>query len=79
MGGSVGLPIGEIPAVVGGDVNIIPDRDLGTTYFGVSTNRGVGTPGVEVHAGCSGTTTVKGLKINIFNIGRYIYNKIMEW
>ena len=78
-GGSVGIPVSNIPIAAGGDFNIIPDKELNRTYFGTTTNVGIGTPGAEVHIEWGETATWKQTQFNVFDIAQGVYVKIMEW
>ena len=79
IGASGGAVLDFVPIAAGGDFNIIPDAKTGEVYFGVTTNRGFGTPGFEAHAGVNQTVTIPGTEFNIFDLARKIYDKIMEW
>lgn len=79
VGGSAGSSVYGIPVAAGGDLNIIPDSALNKTYFGATTNMGVGTPGGELHVGWGETTTWSVSRFNIFDVAKDIYIKIMEW
>ena len=79
IGGSVGVPVYGFPAVTGGDFNIIPDSVLNTTYYGTTTNMGVGTPGGEFHVEWGETVTWDATRFNIFDVVEDIYIRIMEW
>ena len=46
---------------------------------GITTNRGIGTPGFEAYGEVNYTLTVPGTEFNIFDLARKIYDKIMEW
>ena len=77
VGGSATIP--NTPVVIGGDFNIIPSSDESTAYFGITTNAGVGVPGVEGHIGISETETWNVTKFNVYDVAEYVYIKIMEW
>ena len=79
IGGSVGIPVYGVPVAAGGDFNIIPDDELGTVYFGTTTNVGLGTPGGEFHVEWGETSTWKETRFNIFDVAKNIYIKVMEW
>lgn len=77
LGGSIGTPTNSILSFVGVDSLIMPQPGSSTTYYGISGNVGIGTPGAELHAGWGNTRTVE--YCNIFNLARRVYKKIMEW
>ena len=79
VGGSVGVPAYGVAIAIGGDFNIIPDTTLNTTYYGITTNVGFGTPGGEVHVEWGETVTWGKTQFNIFDVAEGIYIKIMEW
>lgn len=79
VGASVGVPIYNIPAAAGADINIIPDTDANRTYYGFTSGAGLGTPGMEAHVGWSTTRPVKGIKFNINEIFNSFYDKILGW
>ena len=79
VGASVGVPIYNIPAAAGADINIIPDTDANRTYYGFTSGAGLGTPGMEAHVGWSTTRPVKGIKFNINEIFSSFYDKILGW
>ena len=79
VGASVGVPIYNIPAAAGADINIIPDTDANRTYYGFTNGAGLGTPGMEAHVGWSTTRPVKGIKFNINEIFNSFYDKILGW
>ena len=79
IGGSAGVPVYGVPLAAGGDFNIIPDSTLNTTYLGVTTNGGFGTPGGEFHVEWSETATWNTTRFNVFDVAEEIYIKIMEW
>ena len=79
IGGSIGVPVYNVPIAAGGDVNIIPDEALGTTYYGLTGNLGFGTPGGEIHAEWGNTATWGITKFNVFDMANVGYIKIMEW
>ena len=80
LGGSAIVPAG-VPVAVGGDLNIIPDKENNKTYYGITLTKGValGSPGGEVHAEWGTTTTLPKTTFNIFDVARSVYIKIMEW
>ena len=61
---------------VGFDFNIIPSSQK--TYYGISENIGVGTPGAELHV-VWGETRSLNKKYNVFDVAESVYVKIMEW
>lgn len=77
IGGSVCVPVYNIPLAAGGDFNIIPDAKNKTTYFGKTMNGGGGVPGWEFHVEWGEIKTWG--TINIFDVTDEIYNRIMEW
>ena len=79
VGASVGVPIYNIPAAAGADINIIPDTDANRTCYGFTSGAGLGTPGMEAHVGWSTTRPVKGIKFNINEIFNSFYDKILGW
>ena len=79
IGGSVGVPVYGVPLAAGADVNILPDSELNTAYFGATTSAGFGTPGGEFHVQWGETATWKVTRLNIFDVAKGIYIKIMEW
>ena len=79
VGASVGVPIYNIPAAAGADINIIPDTDANRTYYGFTSGAGLGTPGMEAHVGWSTTRPVKSIKFNINEIFNSFYDKILGW
>ena len=79
IGGSIGVPVYEVPLAVGGDFNIIPDSALNTTYYGATSNVGIGTPGGEFHVEWGETATWNATRFNIFDVAEDVYIKIMEW
>ena len=79
IGGSVGVPVYGIPLAAGGDFSIIPDTELNKTYFGATTNMGLGTPGGEFHVEWGETATWNQTQFNVFDVAKTIYIKIMEW
>ena len=79
MGGSMGIPVYGVPIATGGDFNIIPDTELNKTYLGVTSNVGVGTPGIEFHVEWGETATWRQTQFNVFDSAKTIYVKIMEW
>ncbi|MBR5285489.1 MAG: RHS repeat-associated core domain-containing protein [Clostridia bacterium] len=79
IGGSAGAIIYGVPVSAGGDLNIIPDKDLDNTYYGVTTNVGFGTPGAEFHVEWSETTTQNHTRFNVFEAAKRVYSWIMEW
>ena len=79
IGGSGQVIISGVPLIVGGDLNIIPDPNQNTTYFGATTNMGFGTPGGEFHVEWGQTKTDESTRFNIFDVARDVYIKIMEW
>ena len=79
IGGSVGVPVSSVSLVAGGDFNIIPDTELNKTYYGITTNVGLGTPGYEFHVEWGETATWGQTQFNVFDVAEGIYVKIMEW
>ena len=79
IGGSMGGCVYGIPLAVNGDINIIPDNDLNTTYGGITTCGGIGTPGGEFHVEWGETNTLDKMHFNIYDVAEQIYIKIMEW
>ena len=79
VGASVGVPIYNIPAAAGADINIIPDTDANRAYYGFTSGAGLGTPGMEAHVGWSTTRPVKSIKFNINEIFNSFYDKILGW
>ena len=79
IGGTVGVPVEGIPVALGGDFNIIPDSELGKTYYGTTSNAGIGSVGMEFHVGWGNTETWDISRFNVFDIMDDIYIKIMEW
>ena len=79
MGGTLAVPVENIPLAVGGDFNILEDSANDCYYFGLTTNGGFGTPGAELHIELNETVIFKKTKKNIFDIAENIYIKIMEW
>ena len=77
IGGSLVDPVYYIAAA--GDVMIMPDTELDTTYYGVTGNLGFGTFGAEGHIEWGETGTWSDTKFNIFDIADQIYDKIMGW
>lgn len=78
IGGSIFVPVEGIPIGKGAELNIIPDNDLQTSYYGITTMTGIATSaGWEAHAGQSGTITI--FSFNIFDVGRDVYRTVMEW
>ena len=75
----VGVPIYGVPVSAGGDLEIIPDNDKDTSYFGGTVNAGIGTPGMELHATWSKTDTLDVSKFNVFEVAKKVYISIMEW
>lgn len=79
MGGSVAVPVFGVPLAAGADLNIIPDTELNKTYYGATSNVGLGTPGGEIHAEWGETVTWDQTQFNVFDVAKTIYIKIMEW
>ena len=79
LGASGGVPINGFPFAMGCDLEIIPDSNLNTSYLGLTTNLGIGTPGGELHVSKSKTNTWNNIQFNVFDIAEKIYNRIMEW
>ena len=65
FGGSVGIPIYGFPFVANGEINIIPDLQEGTTYYGITRGIGVGTPGYEGHLEWTETQTMYQSNIDL--------------
>ena len=80
IGGSA-IPIVGIPAIVGGDFNIIPDPKNNTTYYGGTINGGLalGSPGGEFHVGFGNTFLLYDVPFNIYDTAWSVYDKIMGW
>lgn len=57
----------------------VPDPKLNTGYFGLTGNVGLGTPGKELHAEWGRTYTVPNTQFNVYDLGRSVYRKIIEW
>ena len=79
IGGSVAVPVFGVPLAAGADLNIIPDTELNKTYYGATSNVGLGTPGGEIHAEWGETVTWDQTQFNVFDVAKTIYIKIMEW
>lgn len=84
VGGSVGVPIPETPiaATAGREINIIPDPEANTNYFGLTTSEGIGTAGIigtEFHVDWGKTATWELTQVNFFKCAEIIYANIMEW
>ena len=79
FGGSFGFPVYGVPLSAGGDFNIIPDSELNKTYFGMSTNAGFGTPGLEFHVEWGETATWTITQFNVYEVMGDVYSMIMEW
>ncbi len=79
IGGSVGVPVSNIPLSAGADLSIIPDYEENKKYLGISSGVGVGMTGAEIHLESVNTMTFVDYKFNVFNIAENIYIKIMEW
>ena len=82
IGGSVVVPIKGVPLNLGCDLNIIPDPRNDKTYYGVTLTQGLAYPNLpsaEVHVEWGETFTIQKTQFNIFDVGRSVYNKIMEW
>ena len=71
-GNAAGLPIN-----IGQELNLIPDADLNKAYFGFTQSTGFGTAGFEGHAEYSYTQTF--MEFNLYDLGKLLYVKIMEW
>lgn len=48
-------------------------------YYGNTSAVGIGTPGIEAHAGSSYTLTWESMKFNVFDIAEDIDKSIEEW
>ena len=79
IGASAAVPIEGIPFAGAGDIMLIPDERLNTTYYGITQNMGVGSPGVESHVEWGTTGTVPHTEFNIFDVAQSIYSDIMRW
>ena len=79
VGGSIAVPIEDVPIAVGGDVMFMPDPALNTGYFGLTGNVGFCTPGKEFHVEWGTTVTLPYTQFNIYEVARFVYIKIMEW
>ena len=79
IGGSVGVPAFGVPFAAGGDFNIIPDNNGTSTYLGMTTNVGFGTPGREFHVEWGQTATWDATRFNVFDLAEELYVIIMEW
>ena len=68
------------PVIVGGDLNIIPDSDENTTYYGGTLSGGFAFgSGGEVHVTIGKTFSIPKTKFNVFDAAKAAYIKIMEW
>lgn len=81
IGGSLSLPLEKFDVIAGGDVDIIEDPNNGKTYYGLTVSGGVGksqdkSP-LEGHVDWGQTWTIGDF--NVFDVGKGIYTKIMEW
>ena len=78
IGVTIAALLFAIPMAIGGDFNVIPDSEQNTSYYGVTTNVGFGTPGAEVHAEKTKTTTLNNTRFNIFNILNALFSIFTE-
>ena len=76
IGASYGVLVYGVPIVAGGDLNIIPDTASNKTYYGISTNAGIGSPGPDVHIDVGVTNTL--VQFNVFDVAKNILNTILE-
>ena len=68
------------PVVVGGDLNIIPDSEENTTYYGGTLSGGFGVgSGGEVHATMGNTFAFSKTNFNIYKKAKAAYINIMGW
>ena len=79
IGGSFGALIYDVPVTGGLDFNIIPDPDENQIYYGITENVGFGTPGGEFHVEWGETASWEATRVNVFDIAKGLYIKIMEW
>ena len=79
LGGTIAVPILEIPFAFGGDMMILPNQESGKNYFGLTRNLGFGTPGQEFHVEWGSTATLASTRINLYDIAQDVYRKILEW
>ena len=75
VGGSISNGV-----LIGGDLNLMPPTDaLPRGGIGITTIAGVAFSGVEVHVGVGNTKTWEKSKINIFDVAKDVYGKVMGW
>ena len=77
VGGSIAFPVEGVPLAAGGDIMFMPDENTG--YFGITGNKGLGSPGKEFHVEWGETITFTETQFNIFDVARDVYIRIMEW
>ena len=73
------MPVYSVPLVGGNDFNVIPDMDMNRTYYGMTSNIGVGLPGAEFHIEWGDAKTWEAARFNVFECADAMYIKIMEW
>ncbi len=66
IGGSLAAPVSGIPMYGGFDVDIIPDDEADTHYYGTTRSSGVGVPGGEYHIEFG--KTFGGVSVNLFEL-----------
>lgn len=79
FGCSSGVPIEGVPIVACTDFVVIPTKMENKYYYGNTSAVGIGTPGIEAHAGSSYTLTWESTKFNVFDIAEDIDKSIEEW
>lgn len=67
-------------ATLGVELNVIPDNDQNTHYYGITSFVSVAPPtaSAEVHAEW-GETRSASFQFNVYDVMKNIYINIMEW
>ena len=78
VGGTVAAPVYGVPLFVGGDLDIIPDAQNNTNYYGGTVVGGFSTPGLEAHVEWDETSAIQLMLFNLFDEWDKFYEKWRE-